>query len=67
MGCGLRPLPLVATAQNERIELEKELEMPHSEHVDAFGGEAVHKGVSSHHVCDDAVIHAVAPGTRAVG
>jgi hypothetical protein len=61
MGFRLRPLPGVAAAEHKRIDLKKELEISHFEQIDTLGDQAVHKGISSHHIRYDSIIHTVAP------
>ena len=60
--CGPGACALVMAAEHERIQLEEKLQIPHGEQVDAMGEQAVHKTITSHHICHDAGVHRVAAG-----
>src|SRR5271169_1603090 len=60
--CGPGARSSIMAAEHERIQLEEKLEVTHDEQVEALGEQAVHKTITSHHICHDAGVHRVAAG-----
>ena len=46
--CGSRPHGYIAAEEDERVDLEEELQVAHREQIDALREQAIHKLVAGH-------------------
>jgi hypothetical protein len=58
--CGSRPGGFIAAKSTSALSRE-ELQIAHSEQIDPFGEQAVHKTIPGHHIGHDAGLEALAP------